>query len=251
MFHGFILRVGVPPWVSLMGEGRLAALFSGGKDSTFALHSALKEGFEVAALITMKPHNAESWMFHHPCIDLTALQSESLDLPQITMETRGEKEKELEDLAAALTQAKEQYTIRGIVSGAIASRYQKSRVDRLCQELGLASHAPLWGRDPEALLKAIVGEGFEVVVTSVSALGLTEEWIGRRLDQRAIEELRLLHDKFGIHMSFEGGEAETLVLDGPIFKKRIILEEWEKVWRGDSGVLNPKRVRLVEKELGA
>lgn len=224
---------------------RIAVLFSGGKDSCYSLWAVLNQGWDVKYLVTMLPARSDSWMFHHPCVGLTKLQAEAMGIKHITRTTSGEKEKELEDLIAAIRPIKDE--VDGLVSGAILSRYQKDRIDAVCKELGLKSVTPLWHKNEERLLNDEINAGFEIVITAVAAAGLDKSWLGRKLDKEAIYELKKLQEKYGINISGEGGEFESFVLDGPIFKKRLKLLETEKVWAGDSGYLMVKNSKLIYK----
>ncbi|MFQ5762561.1 MAG: diphthine--ammonia ligase [Candidatus Bathyarchaeia archaeon] len=226
---------------------RAAVLFTGGKDSTLSLMRGLEAGLDVVVLITMKPLNPESWMFHYPCVDLTVHQAEALGIPMVQSVTRGEKEAELEDLAVTLKKARREHAFDVLISGAIASQYQKHRIDSLCNRLSLESQTPLWNSDPEALLHELLSRRFEVVFTAVAAQGFTSEWLGRTLDLEAIRELRVLHEKYGVHMALEGGEGETFVLDCPLFCKRIQLKDVRNVWRGDAGYIEVGGVELLPK----
>ena len=127
-------------------------LFSGGKDSVLCVDWALEQGHDVPVLITIQSKNPESYMFHVPNIGWTRLQAEAMGIPQLTIETEGEKEVELEDMKRALELAKEDHGIEGVVSGAIYSNYQSSRIERICGELDLDSVAPLWKRRPRTML---------------------------------------------------------------------------------------------------
>lgn len=225
---------------------KVAALFSGGKDSTMAVYNAIKNGEKVEYLISMISENPHSYMFHVPNIHLTELLSEAMDIPIINMTTKGEKEKELEDLKNILTLLKAA-GIEGIYSGALSSTYQKSRIDKLCSELGLVSTAPLWHLDPKEYMLNIIKLGFEVIITSVSAEGFDKSFLGRKIDEELIRELEKLHDKYHIHLAFEGGEAETLVLDGPLFKKKVKILKSKTLWDGDSGSLLVEDAQLVDK----
>lgn len=226
---------------------KVAVLFSGGKDSTMAIYKAIEDGYSVEYLVSMISDNPESYMYHVPNIHLTELSSEALGIPLIKGRTRGVKEEELEDLTRVLKGLKEK-GIEGIFAGALASTYQKSRIDQICSNLELESFAPLWHRDPKEYMEEVIELGFEVIITSVSAEGLDESWIGRRIDEELLRELMELHDKYSIHIAFEGGEAETLVLDGPLFKKRIKIIEAEKIWMNDGGYLSIKDAMLEEKQ---
>lgn len=225
---------------------KAAVLFSGGKDSTMAAYKAIEEGWNVEYLVSMFSENPASYMFHVPNIKLTELSSEAMDIPIVTAKTPGKKEEELKDLKKVLNELKEE-GIEGIFAGALESSYQKSRIDNICSELGLESHAPLWHRDPQEYMEEIIDLGFEVIITSVSAEGLDESWLGQKLDKDLLNEIIRLNRKYRIHMAFEGGEAETMVLDCPLFKKRIKIVEAEKVWDTDSGYYMIKKAVLEDK----
>lgn len=228
---------------------KLAVLFSGGKDSTYAAYLSENEGHEIACLLSMIPGNPESHMFHTPNIELSALQASAIGLPYERFETKGEKEVEVEDLKAAIAAVKEKYGIEGIVSGAIASNYQKGRIDRICLELGLVNRAPLWGSPPGAYIRRFIADGFKAIFTAVSADGLGPEWLGRELDTKALEELEKIGEKYRLNVSLEGGEAETFVIDGPIFRNGSVrILESEKVWQGGSGILKIRNAVLAGKK---
>jgi diphthine-ammonia ligase len=174
-------------------------------------------------------------MFHYPNLRWTQLQAAAMGVPQLTQETPGVKEEELADLTAALQRAKEVYRLEGVCTGALASVYQKSRIEKICGELGLKCLAPLWGMDPEQHLRRLVKDRFTVLVISVSALGLDQSWLGRIIDDSAIDELLELSKKFRFHAGLEGGEGETFVLDCPLFKARLEVRDASTLWKGDSG----------------
>ncbi|MGZ7160997.1 MAG: diphthine--ammonia ligase [Methanobacterium sp.] len=225
---------------------QVAVLFSGGKDSTMACYEALKDGHEVKFLVSLISDNPSSYMFHVANIHVAELLAEAMSINFIQKVTKGIKEEELEDLTEILGNLKDN-GVEAIYSGALHSVYQKSRIDNICDELGLKSCAPLWHRDPEEYIKEIINLGFEVIITSVSAEGLDKSWLGKKIDFDVLNEIKDLNKKYGIHMAFEGGEAETLVLDGPIFKKRIKIVESETIWDRDSGYFLIKDAILVDK----
>lgn len=222
---------------------KLAALFSGGKDSTFAIYLAEKAGHEVTRLLTVHSKNPESYMYHTPNISLTLLLSISMGKELVTIESKGEKEKEVQDLETLLGGL----DVDGVVCGAIASEYQKQRVDNVCKKLGLQLIAPLWHQDPEKLLRDLLKAEFEAVITQVAAEGFNENWLGRKIDENGINDLKELNRKYGIHMSGEGGEYESLVLDCPLFRKRLNIVECRKVWSGNSGTLLIENAKLTDK----
>ena len=224
---------------------RVAVLYSGGKDSNYALYWALKQGFEVKYLVSMVSESDESYMYHVPNIHLTELQAKAVGIPLVKGFTGGEKEKEVEDMKAVLEGLK----IEGVVAGALASEYQKKRVDRVAKELGLKSFAPAWHRDPVDYMRELI-EIFDIVMVGTAAYGLDERWLGRRIDEKALEELIKLHEKYRIHVAGEGGEFETFVRDASFFRARIVFDEVERKWDecNYSGVLEVKRAHLEKKE---
>jgi asparagine synthase (glutamine-hydrolysing) len=206
---------------------KLGVLFSGGKDSAYALYKA-KEKNEIVCLISIISKNPESYMFHTPNIKLVGLQAKALGFPLINKVTKGEKEKELKDLKAAIEEAKKKYSIEGVVTGAFASAYQKDRIQKICDELNLKCINPLWGKEPEKIMREMIASGFKFMLSSIAALGLDESWLGRVLTNKDVDKLVELNKNFGVHIAFEGGEAESLVVDGPIFKQKIKIISAEK-----------------------
>ncbi len=221
---------------------KLAALISGGKDSSFAIYRAMQEGHEVTDLVTIMPANEDSYMFHSANIHLTELISRACRIPLTSLTSSGEKEKELDDLKNALGHVKAD----GVVVGAIESEYQASRVRRICDELGLTMYAPLWHKDPETLLREMI-KLMDIRMVKVAAAGMDESWLGRRFDDKMIEDLKALHMRYRVHLAGEGGEYETLVLDAPFYEKRINLLETRRVWMGDHGILRVVRAELADK----
>jgi ABC transporter with metal-binding/Fe-S-binding domain ATP-binding protein len=225
----------------------LASLFSGGKDSVYAIYGAIRENHEIKCLISIDSENPESYMYHVPNINLTQMQAKAMDLPIIYRITKGVKEEELEDLREALREAVRGYNIEGVVSGAIYSNYQRKRIDDICNKLELESLVPLWKRKPKDLLEEMIQAGFKMIITAVAAEGLGPEWLGREIDEGVIKELSDLHNTCYVCTAGEGGEFETLVLDAPFFKKRMKIVNAEKSWDGSSGQYIVKDVVLEDK----
>ncbi|WP_296806818.1 TIGR00289 family protein [uncultured Methanobrevibacter sp.] len=225
---------------------KVAVLFSGGKDSTMAVYNALESGHDVEYLLAMKSANDESYMFHVPNIHLTDLLAEAMDIPIISVETDGIKEEELKDLKGGFEKLKD-LGIEAIYTGALYSNYQKSRIEKLADEVGLKAVSPYWHVDELEYMNLIVSLGFDVIISGVSAYGLDEKWLGRKIDEKCIDDLIRLNEKVGINLAFEGGEAETLVLDGPIFKKRVKILKDKKQWYVDSGLYIIEDAILEEK----
>jgi len=228
---------------------KVAGLFSGGKDSAFAVWWAQMQGWDVAELVTVLPDSSESWMFHYPATEWTKLQAEAMHLPLTVIRTEGVKEKELDDLTYGLRRLTEKVGIEGIVSGAVASEYQRTRLDNICEGLGLRSFAPLWHKNQQQLVEEQIESGFEIIITACNALGLTKEWLGRRLDTVNFQELVRLSKKHGFSIAFEGGEAETFVLNAPMFHGKIRVDASIPHWKNESGHLKLEQLSLVRESV--
>ena len=197
-------------------NNRLVALTSGGKDSNAALYRMKRRNNEISCLLTLRSENKDSYMFDSKKTQgHLEEQASKLGIPLIVQETQGEKEVELEDLKAGLRKAIEQYNVEGVIAGALASTYQRDRIDQVVEELGLKVFAPLWQEDQSNYMRWLVREGFEVEITSVAARGLTDEWVGKVLDDDSVNELIELSDEYGFHAAGEGGEYETRVVGFP------------------------------------
>jgi diphthine-ammonia ligase len=223
---------------------KIALLFSGGKDSTFALWCAQMQGWDINTLVTVFPKSEDSWMFHWPAVKWTKLQAETMGIPQVTISTRGEKEKELEDLSIGLSKIAKSSGIDALVSGAVASEYQRTRLDNICEELGLKSFAPLWHKNQEQLVREQIESGFEFIITACKALGLDAKWLGKKIGSTELAQLVELRRRYGLNVAFEGGEAETFVVAAPLFRSRLSIVRSSQHWLGESGYLNLEEVRL-------
>ena len=227
---------------------RIASLFSGGKDSVFALYKAIKQGHDISCIVIIKSKKDDSYMFHIPNIDFAKKHAEMMDIPVVFIESCGIKEKELDDLKKAIKIAKEKYNVEGIISGALASNYQAERVKKLCDDLNLKSINPLWGIDQEKYLKNLIKEKFKVIITGIAADGLNKSWLGRIIDNDCIKDLKNIYEKNKINVAAEGGEYETFVLDCPLFKKSIKVTDFSIEMENEcTGQYIIKAVELVQK----
>ena len=216
---------------------KLASLFSGGKDSVYAVHMAKKEGYSIECLISIYSENKDSYMFHTPSVEKTKKQAEVMGFPLLVQKTRGEKEVELEDLKKAIIKAKEEYGIEGVITGAIQSVYQASRIQEICHELDLDVFNPLWQKDEDSYLGELIKEKFKIVLVGVFAYPFDSSWLLREIDEKFISEVRDLNQKYKIHVAGEGGEFETFVLNCPLYSRPLeivssdIFEEGEYSYR--------------------
>jgi ABC transporter with metal-binding/Fe-S-binding domain ATP-binding protein len=224
---------------------KLACLFSGGKDSTYAIHLAQKQGHDIVCLLSIFPKSEESHLLHHPNLRWTKLQSESMKIPQLTTSSNSDDtDDELIAMENLLQNAKDQFQIDGLVHGGIKSKFQKEKFETLCLKLNLVSIAPLWETEPKKYMNELLDSDFNFMMVTVSSDGLDERWLGKLISKSDIEILNNLSDKFGFNLNFEGGEAETFVIDCPLFSSPIKINQFTKNWDGYRG-----RFEIVDAEL--
>jgi len=202
-------------------EKNCAVLFSGGKDSCYAAYLVKKQGYEIKCLISIFSENLDSFMFHTPSIEKVKEQAKVMNIPLLIQKTKGEKEKELSDLEKAIKSAKEKYKINFIVTGAIRSEYQKSRIQKICEKLELKCLNPLWQKDELEYLEELIKNKFKVIITGVSAYPLNSSWLGLEINNKFIEKVIDLNNKYKVNIAGEGGEFETFVISCPLFKKEL------------------------------
>lgn len=205
---------------------KLCVLISGGKDSVYTLHKAVWEGHSVECLLVFHSMSEDSWLFHVPATSLVALQAEAMRMRDRLKEfmVSGSKSSELLELENALRAVIKKRDIEGIAVGVISSKYQKDRVAAIASRLGLEVYAPLWGVNQEAHLVSLIREGFKIVITKTSTMGLSSRHLGVVLRPEHVAEIIALSRKYGFNPAFEGGEAETLVVEAPLFHEKLCLE---------------------------
>ncbi len=227
---------------------KLAALYSGGKDSTFAIFRAQEMKHQIACLITLHPVADDSILFHYPNSWVTRYLADAMQLPVVEFVIGGRsREGEIKALEEAMEQAKSRYSIQGVVHGGIASNFQKRAFEEACDMHGLAAVAPLWNIEPVRYMNELIQCGFEIVIVGVSAMGLDKEWLGKQLDKTSLARLTALSKKHGFNLTFEGGEAETLVVDCPLYSRKLRINTAKTHWDGQRGIFEIQDVSLVNK----
>ena len=245
---------------------RVAVLASGGKDSAYAAWWAQLQGWEVVSLVTVLVKGDDSMMFQLQNTWITAFQASSSGVPWKPIISFGEEEEEVGDLESSITaegyildfneifppgiEIPENLVIHsgpldidGLVVGALRSDYQKTRIERMCQRLGIASFSPLWHKDQGEHMQSFLEHGFGVVFTSVSTEGMSADWVGRTLDRESLNELMDLSERHRFNLDGEGGEFETIVVSAPHMRRDVILEG-ETFWKGSRGSLEILSCRL-------
>lgn len=193
-----------------------AALTSGGKDSVLACQKALDSGKDVTHLVTVRPRNKDSYMFHSANLDAVPVIAQVAGMTYHEIATHGRKEEELADLEQGLSVL----PVEGIIVGAIASSYQKDRVQEIAEKLSIGVFSPLWHMDTEKLLMEVAAR-MEAIIVVTAADGLDRSFLGARIGQEVIDRLKKIAAKNRINLAGEGGEYESLTLNAPFYSRRI------------------------------
>ncbi|KAF6242659.1 ATP-binding protein [Nitrosopumilus sp. b1] len=224
---------------------RLAALFSGGKDSTYSIYQSTSQGHEVVCLVTVFPKSEESMLLHHPNIEVTKLLSTSMRIPQVYLTSdSNDTSNEVNSIFQILKKAKIDFNIEGLVHGGISSEFQKKNFENLCKKLDLKLFSPVWNLNPHSYMKQLLEKGFCFMITSVTSEGLDDSWLGKIITHADIENLSELSKKHGFNLNFEGGEAETLVVDCPLYSYPLEITNFKKIWDGYRG-----KFEIIESKL--
>ena len=213
---------------------KVGVLFSGGKDSCYACYLAKKESYDVSCLISVISENKESFMFHIPSVEKVREQARVMGIPLIVVKTKGKKEEELKDLEKGIKKAVLEYGVEGIVTGAVEGVYQSSRIQKICNDLGVECFNPLWQKNQIELLKELVSAKFEIILVGIFAYPLSREWLGRKIDKKFINEVKELNEKFRINPAGEGGEFESFVLNCPLFSRGFSIKGFKDFGEGNS-----------------
>jgi ABC transporter with metal-binding/Fe-S-binding domain ATP-binding protein len=219
---------------------RLASLYSGGKDSTFALCLEEQSGHDVPYLVNVMPEDKASWIFHTPNLSVVPLMAEAMGKELVTARSTGTEEGDMEGLRNAL----DGLDVEGVITGAVWSDYQWDRMNLVCHDLGLKVFSPLWRKDQDLVMEAFLQSGIKAIIVGCYAEGLGKEWLGRTLDRDAVEDLKALREKFGISIMGEGGEYESMTLDSPLHSRPLEIVSSEISWTKDSGTLDVTSARL-------
>ncbi|MCQ2086008.1 MAG: diphthine--ammonia ligase [archaeon] len=219
---------------------KLAALYSGGKDSTFAIYIAKQMGHEIKFLVNVVPSNEASWLFHTPNLSMVPKMARDMGIPLVRVKSDGTENGDINSLKYAINGLK----VEGVVIGTLWSDYQWDRMNTVFDELHLKTIAPLWRKNQDMIYDEIVSAGIDAIIVGTFAYGFSEDWLGKHLNLSTKEELISLRKKYGLSIMGEGGEYESLVLDSPIYKKKLTIREYEKKYTKDSGTLTVKEINF-------
>jgi diphthine-ammonia ligase len=212
--------------------------WSGGKDSCFAGYLALGQGYKISHLVNFVSQEFNRVSFHGTEARLIQLQSQAIGIPLLQKPTTGDGyEQEFKEAVRSLLPD----GIKGMVFGDIFLQEHRDWVERVCNDLGIEAVEPLWNKGSENVLSDFIAAGFEAIVVSARAELIDEEWVGRRVSRDFLQYLKAKD----IDICGENGEYHTLVVNGPLFKRRIEVIETRTIKRDNYWFLDTIKYRLA------
>jgi len=217
--------------------------WSGGKETSLACYKAMRDkNLKVKYLLNMISEDGGRSRSHGISSALLRTQADALGIPIIQRKTTWEGYEGV--FKEAVSELKKEGIEIGVF-GDIDLQEHRDWIERVCREIiGIKPLLPLWKEDQEELLKEFIRIGFKAIVVATKADLLGKEWLGRKIDEELIEDLKKLNDvdpapfcykgtlrskRGGVDLCGEKGEYHTFVTDGPLFNKRIEITKSKKV----------------------
>ena len=222
---------------------KVIASWSGGKDSCFACYKALAEGYEVSYLVNFISREFRRVSFHGTRAHLISRQAQAIGIPLVQYTITPDMSLYEQTFKKAVSALKRK-GIEGMVFGDIYLQEHKDWIERVCGELGITPLLPLWGMASERVLSEFIEAGFEAVIVSAKSDIFDEKWLGQRIDHSLLPDMKELGQEKGLDVCGEQGEYHTLVVDGPLFRKRVQVTYGDRVQRNGYWFLDIPRCRL-------
>lgn len=207
--------------------------WSGGKDTSLSCYRVMQnQDIEAIYLLNMISSNGERSRSHGVSSMLLKTQSEAIGIPIVQRKTAWQRYEE--EFKKALSDLMRENVEAGVF-GDIYLQEHRDWLERACKESGIKAIFPLWGGKTEEIIQEFIDSGFEAIVVATKADILGPEWLGRRINEQFVSDLKSLGQ---IDLCGERGEYHTFVVDGPIFKERIDIIESKKVKRNNCWFLD-------------
>ena len=218
--------------------------WSGGKDGCLACNRAIADGMKVRYLANTVSDDGKRSFGHGLLAEVLKAQSEAMGIPLVQRRTdRSNYEAEFKDMLRSFKQE----GIEGGIFGDIDFNEHRQWIERVCQYAAVTPYLPLWGESQDKVLREFIDAGFESVIIAAKADMIEEEWLGQKVDMDFFNHLEKLRETKGVTLCGEAGEYHTLVVDGPLFKKRLEITESKKVLRNERWFLEISGTELRDK----
>lgn len=207
---------------------RVFASWSGGKDCCLALYRAIKSGMDVMYLANTVRDNGKRSCSHGISSAVIKAQAEALGIPIVQQLTHDD---DYEEQFIKMVLKFREEGIEGGVFGDIDFNAHREWIENVCRKAGITPYLPLWCEDQTRLMEEFIDAGFESVIVAAKAELFGMDVPGKKIDRNFLMDIKKLSETKEITPCGEAGEYHTLVIDGPIFKKRLEIKKTEKVQR--------------------
>lgn len=225
-------------------------MFSGGKDSSFAIEYAMSKEWDIKYLISIKPNRKDCYLYHYATVEHTMELAKILKIPHVLKKCEvADPGKEAQIVKNIVEGKQKSIPINAVVLGGTGlQETQIKSIQDALRPMGIEVFASHSGEEHDLIVDEMLDKGYEIMITQVASDGLMP-WLGKILTKDNFKELKKDSVKYKFHIGFEGGYADTLVLDGPIFEKKLKIDEFEKVVDDKyCGHIKINKLRILDKE---
>ena len=212
----------------------IAVLYSGGKDSTFAIQHAMNKGWNLKYLISVKPTRKDCFLFHYATVEQTRDIAKMMQIPHFYVKCKvADPVKEASIVKDIVESNQKKMKIDAVVLGGVG--LQETQLKSIQNALfplkvdAFASHA---GEEHDLMMEEMLNNGYEIMITQIASDGL-KDWLGKKITKENFSQLKRDSVRYGFHIGFEGGYADTLVTDCPMFSKRLVIEDMSIIYEDD------------------
>ena len=212
----------------------VAVLYSGGKDSTFAIQKAIDSGWNIKYLVSVKPTRKDCFLFHFATVEHTQDLAKVLEIPHFYLKCKvADPLKEAAIVKGLVEKNQPKMKVDALVLGGTGlQETQLKSIQNALRKLNVEAFASHAGEDHDLVMEEMLRKGYDIMITQIASDGL-KDWLGKRITRENFPGLKRDSVKYGFHIGFEGGYADTLVMDCPIFSKRMVIEDMSIIYDDD------------------
>ena len=212
----------------------IAILYSGGKDSTFAVQYAKNKGWNIKYLISVKPTRKDCFLFHYATVEQTKDIAKMLEIPHFYVKCKvSDPVKEANIVNEIVESNQKKLKVDAVVLGGTGlQETQLKSIQNALRPLKVDAFASHAGEEHDLVMEEMLNKGYEIMITQIASDGL-KDWLGKKITKESFSQLKKDSVKYGFHIGFEGGYADTLVLDCPLFSKKLIVEDMSIIYEDD------------------
>ncbi len=227
----------------------VAVLYSGGKDSTFAIQHARQKGWNIKYLISVKPTRKDCYLFHYATVELTKDLAKMLQIPHFYVKCRvADPVKEADIVKDVVEKQQRKLKIDAVVLGGVGlQETQLKSIQNALRPLKVEAFASHSGEEHDLVMEEMLNKGYEILITQIASDGL-KEWLGKKITKENFPQLKKDSVKYGFHIGFEGGYADTIVTDCPLYTKKLVIDDMSIIYEDDyCGHVEINKYRMEEK----